>query len=139
MPSIAARHVVTLTPALPPVLPLVAVLAAALALAQWPAGDIAGRDRELVARVTRAGLQRFDSDGGPSAADHGDVLDAGAPVGALEVASEAAGDGGPHVVVAEPPALVLPGWSPVRPAAVTAAAVAAVPAAAGRDRAPPRA
>lgn len=140
MSSIAARHIVTLTPALPPALPLVAALATAIALAQWPNGDIAGRDRELVARVTRAGQQRFDTEGGPHATDHGDVIEAGSPVGTLEAAAETSGQGDDLTAIAAPlPSVARPGWShrAVAPdIRVARRAAVALPA---RGRAPPRA
>ena len=101
------------TPVLAPALPLVAILATALALAQWPSGEVTGRDRELVARVTRAGQQRFETDGTLTAADHGDVVESGLPVGALEVAAEAAADGG-HAAAAGP-AVAIPVEPPEMP------------------------
>lgn len=55
-PSVRQRKV---TP-----LPVIAVLAAALTAAPWPGGDVTGRDREIVARLTRGGIQRPDSDAG---------------------------------------------------------------------------
>ena len=140
MPSIAARHIATFTPALPPALPLVAVLAVAIALAQWPDGDIAGRDRELVARVTRAGQQRFDTEGGPHATDHGDVIEAGSPVATLDAAAETSGQGHDLTAIAAPPRSIdRPGWSRravVPEIRVTRRSAVAPPA---RGRAPPRA
>jgi hypothetical protein len=46
-------------------------LAPVLVLGQWPGGAITGRDRDLVARLTRAGIQRFDADGHVGV-EHGD-------------------------------------------------------------------
>jgi hypothetical protein len=42
--------------------PLVVLLGAAMARAAWPEGDVTARDRELVARLTRGGLQRLEGD-----------------------------------------------------------------------------
>lgn len=36
------------------------MLVVSLALAQWPEGDVTGRDREVVARLTRSGVQRLE-------------------------------------------------------------------------------
>ena len=57
--------------------PLVALLGAAMALAAWPDGEVTSRDRELVARLTRGGVQRLEADGGhwsTDAADSGDAV-----------------------------------------------------------------
>jgi hypothetical protein len=40
--------------------PFCATLIVSLALAQWPEGDVTGRDREVVARLTRGGVQRLE-------------------------------------------------------------------------------
>lgn len=126
-------------------LPLVAGLAAALLLEQWPDGAITGRDRDLVARLTRAGIQRFDADG-HAGLEHGDGH------------HEAAVAPAPHAL----PAVTVPTWrqqdpagsailpavprlSPPRLAShllIRLAAAQAVPATASRSplgRAPPRA
>lgn len=56
--------------------PLVVLLGASMAAAASPEGDVTTRDREVVARLTRGGMQRFDADG-----SHGilDGLDGGTP------------------------------------------------------------
>lgn len=72
--------------------PLVVLLGAAMALAAAPEGDVTARDREVVARLTRSGVQRFDADGSHAALD---VLDAAAgtpsPTPAAEPGMPAAG------------------------------------------------
>lgn len=59
--------------------PLVVLLGTAMALAASPDGDVTARDREVVARLTRGGVQRFDADGSHCPADASDTTDAGAP------------------------------------------------------------
>lgn len=59
--------------------PLVVFLGAALARAASPEGDVTARDREVVARLTRGGVQRFDAEGNHGTADGLDAADAGTP------------------------------------------------------------
>lgn len=49
--------------------PLVALIGAAMTLSARPAADLTNRDRELVARLTRGGVQRLEADGGHWSAD----------------------------------------------------------------------
>lgn len=68
--------------------PLVALLGAAMTVAAWPNGDATGPDRDLVARLSRGGVQRLDADGAHWTADVVDhaltVPSADAPVVARE-------------------------------------------------------
>ncbi len=59
--------------------PLVVLLGAAMALAASLDGDVTARDQEVVARLTRGGVQRFDAEGGHWTADANDGTGAGAP------------------------------------------------------------
>lgn len=82
-------------PHLLPSLSVIAVLAAALVAAPWPEGDVMGRDREIVARLTRGGLQRLDADvdhGVHDAADHTVAADPLAHAPRLAAATAAAAD-----------------------------------------------
>lgn len=54
------------------VLPIVALVAAALVAAPWPDGEITGKDREVVARLTRGGIQRLDAEAGHGVHDAGE-------------------------------------------------------------------
>jgi len=110
--------------------PLVAALALAVALAAWPEGDVTARERELVARLTRSGVQRLDTDGGHWALDATDLADHSAPAPATAR---------PHLlaaaVITAPAAPVQ--WTALAPPAVRRAATRVVPSSV-RDRAPPR-
>lgn len=55
--------------------PLVVLFGAAMALAASPQGDITARDREVVARLTRGGVQRLDAEGSHGAPDGIDAAD----------------------------------------------------------------
>lgn len=59
--------------------PLVVLLGTAMALAASPEGDVTARDREVVVRLTRGGVQRFEADGSHGPADPTDVTEGGAP------------------------------------------------------------
>ena len=62
--------------------PLVVLLGTAMALAASPDGDVTARDREVVARLTRGGVQRFDAEGShwsAEASDASDLTEAVAP------------------------------------------------------------
>lgn len=74
---------------MPQALPLVAGLAAVLVLAQLPDGPATDRDRDLVARLTRAGVQRLESDGA-APCDHADALVPGHPVTQHDAGAEGA-------------------------------------------------
>lgn len=111
--------------------PVVAILVVGMTMAAWPEGPVTGRDRELVARLTRGGVQRFDADGAHWAADALDGHDAGAP---------AADVGAPGVTLAAEPRIAA-----AAPSAFTTLAPPVIrlrpgrPAhPPGRDRAPPR-
>lgn len=125
-------------------MPLVVGLASALVLEQWPDGAITGRDRDLVARLTRAGIQRFDADG-HAGVDHGDghheAAIAPAPHALPAVTVPTAGPdvpAGPALVPATP-RVVAPLATPLQ--RVPLAAAQAVPAPHARaplGRAPPQ-
>jgi hypothetical protein len=78
----------------PSVVLLVSALAAALTLAQWPDGHITGKDRELVARLTRGAHQRLDSDTGHGSAEASDPHLLIEPAGALHDTASSASDEG---------------------------------------------
>lgn len=124
---------------MPLALPLVAGLAAVLVLAQTPDGPATERDRDLVARLTRAGVQRLESDGTASSCEHADAVAPGHPVSHGDAGAEGAHAPPSPAVV---PALVRP--VPPRPVEATLAvwsdtAPPSPDVAASRGRAPPRA
>ncbi len=134
MPSNAVRQIVSL----PQALPIVASLAAVLVLAQLPDGPVTDRDRDLVARLTRAGVQRLEQDGA-APCDHVDAIVPGHPV-----TRDDAGAEGAHAPPA--PAVVPAAGRCVPPPAVgttVSAGSAAAPRSSDRHalrgRAPPRA
>lgn len=112
-------------------LPLVALLGAAMAVAAWPDGEVTGRDRELVARLTRGGAQRLEADGGHWTADAIDLADTGPATAATDPLPDAvltaavAGASAPSVVA------MLDRPATRRPAGRRVASPR-------RDRAPPR-
>lgn len=57
--------------------PLVVLLGAAMAMAAAPEGDVTARDREVVARLTRGGVQRLDAEGSHGVPDGIDAADPG--------------------------------------------------------------
>lgn len=126
-------------------LPIVVGLAAALVLEQWPDGAITGRDRDLVARLTRAGIQRFDADG-HAGLDHGDghheAVVAPAPYALPAVTVPTTGPEAPPGPALLPVAVTsAPPFTTAR-LLVPLAAAQAVPATPSRSplgRAPPRA
>jgi hypothetical protein len=138
--STAVRRVVPL----PVVLPLVVGLAAALVLEQRPDGAITGRDRDLVARLARGGVQRFDADG-HAGFDHGDGHDvsvAPAPHALAAITVPTAGPQHPGGVAIVPArtAMAPPPAATRRPGPFRAVeAVPAPHARSPRGRAPPRA
>ncbi len=111
--------------------PLVALLGAAMALDAWPDGDVTSRDRELVARLTRGGVQRFETDGGHWSADAVDSCDPSSATLAQAAASGAATASAPVRAV---PAPSLSTMLDVPTTRQTARRLAAAPA---RGRAPP--
>ena len=134
MPSNAVRQIVSL----PQALPIVASLAAVLVLAQLPDGPVTDRDRDLVARLTRAGVQRLEQDGA-APCDHADAIVPGHPV-----THDDAGAEGAH---APPAPAVVPAAGRCAPPPAVGMTVSAGSAAAPRSpdrhalrgRAPPRA
>lgn len=134
MPSNAVRQIVSL----PQALPIVASLAAVLVLAQLPDGPVTDRDRDLVARLTRAGVQRLEQDGA-TPCDHVDAIVPGHPV-----THDDAGAEGAH---APPAPAVVPAAGRCAPPPAVVTTVSAGSAAAPRTsdrhtlrgRAPPRA
>jgi hypothetical protein len=75
VPSSTARSFVRSTPTGA----VIGAVVAALTLAQFPGGDLTGRDRELVARITRAGVQRSETENSAAVSDHADVHEPGTP------------------------------------------------------------
>lgn len=106
--------------------PFVVLLGTALALASSPQGDVTARDREVVARLTRGGVQRFDTDASHGASDATDVTGAGAPAPASPSAPAPA-----PTLTAAPPGL------PPRADVLTMLDVPAIDPREGRPSAPP--
>lgn len=102
---------------------------AALALAGWPDGAMAGRDRELVARLTRSGVQRLDADGSHWTADATDLADTISP---------SPHPAQPLLTAGAVAAVAAPLHSTLLAAATVRRAVPQPVAPPGRDRAPPR-
>lgn len=102
-----------------------------MALAAWPDGNVTSRDRELVARLTRGGVQRFEADGGHWSAD---AVDSGDPSALLaQAASSGAAAASAPVRTVPAPSLstMLDVLTPRQPDGRAAAPPA-------RGRAPPR-
>lgn len=123
---------------MPQTLPIVASLAAVLVLAQLPDGPATDRDRDLVARLTRAGVQRLESDGA-APCEHADAIVPGHPVSHHDAGAEGAhAPPGPAIVTATmrgaPPQYV-----EVARTATSAPAPRSSHRSPARDRAPPRA
>jgi len=134
VPSNAVRQFVSM----PQALPLVAGLAAVLVLAQLPDGPATERDRDLVARLTRAGVQRLESDG-TAPCDHADAIVPGHPVSHVDAGAEGAHAPPSPAIVPAP----LRAVTPCRLETMRAVAATARPSSpdihARRGRAPPRA
>lgn len=63
--------------------PLALLLGAVMALAATPDGHVTARDREVVARLTRGGVQRFDAEGSHGVPDGIEAADLGTPSATL--------------------------------------------------------
>lgn len=104
--------------------PLVVLLGAVMALAATPDGHVTARDREVVARLTRGGVQRFDADGSHGALDGVEAADLDAPSPAPAPAPD------------QPMTAAAPGSLP-RPDVVTMLDIPAVRPRTGRPSSPP--
>jgi hypothetical protein len=104
--------------------PLVVLLGAAMALAAAPDGHVTARDREVVARLTRGGVPRFDAEGSHGAPDGVEAADLGS-------ASPAPAPAPGQMMTAAWPDV------PPRPDVITMLDIPAVRPRTGRPSAPP--
>lgn len=120
-------------------MPVFAVLASALTAAPWPDGDVTGRDREIVVRLTRGGIQRLDPDAGHGLEDAAEHAVAAAPVAYPLGAGVKSSAAAATAVLAVPPSVAPPVGAPLDTPRVVPGARRAPAVRRARARAPPAA